>query len=84
MNKAQNRDMGKERRQGSKTPQKTNNNIIKDLVDSEADESPAADMRRMLIIMFNELKRSLKKTYKNNSMNHKRTWIKNLRRYRSN
>jgi hypothetical protein len=37
------------------TLQKTNNNIIEDLVESEADESPVAEIRRMKIRMFKEL-----------------------------
>jgi hypothetical protein len=38
------------------THRKTNNNIIEDLVESEGDESPVADLRRRMIRMFNELK----------------------------
>jgi hypothetical protein len=39
MNKAQNRKMGRKRRQGYKTPQKTNSSIIEDLVESEGENS---------------------------------------------
>jgi hypothetical protein len=63
--------MERKRRQGNRTPQKTNNNKIQDLVESEEDESPISDLRRMMIRMFNELK----KTHKNNPMNSKRTEI---------
>jgi hypothetical protein len=38
------------------TPQKTNKNVIDDLVESEEDESPVAHLRRMMIRMFNDLK----------------------------
>jgi hypothetical protein len=46
-------------------------------VETKEDDSPIADIRRMIRII-NELKRSLKRTYKNNSINSKRTWIKIL------
>jgi succinate dehydrogenase/fumarate reductase flavoprotein subunit len=49
------------------TPQKINNHTIEDLVHSERDESPVAQVRRMMIRMVNELKGA----YKNNSMNPK-------------
>jgi hypothetical protein len=42
------------------TPQKTNNNIIEDVVESEGDASPVAYLRRMMIRMFSELKEELK------------------------
>jgi hypothetical protein len=45
-------------------------------VECNGNESPVADLRRMMIRIFNGLKRSFKKTYKNNSMNPKRTWLK--------
>jgi hypothetical protein len=54
MIRAQNKNMRRKRRQGNTTPQKTDNSII-NLVESEGDESPLADFRRMMI-MFNELK----------------------------
>jgi hypothetical protein len=41
MNKALNGNMGSKRRQENMTPQKPNNNIIEDLVESEGNESPA-------------------------------------------
>jgi hypothetical protein len=62
MSKAQNRNMGRKRRQGNMTPQKTSNNIIEDLVESEGDETPVADLRRIMINMFNELKEEHAKT----------------------
>jgi hypothetical protein len=43
------------------TPQKTNNNMIEDMVETEVEESPIADIRRMLINMFNELKEDIQK-----------------------
>jgi hypothetical protein len=46
--------------------------------------SPGTDIRRMLIRMFSELNKDLKRTQKNNSMNLKRTWKKNSRRQRNN
>jgi hypothetical protein len=63
--------MERKRREGNRTPQKTNNNKIEDLVESEEDESPVSDLRRMMIRMFNKFK----KTQKNNSINSKRTEI---------
>jgi hypothetical protein len=54
-------------------------------VGSEGDESPVAKDRRMMIRMFIGLKRSLRRTYKNNSMNLKRfKKKKNSRRHRNN
>jgi hypothetical protein len=50
--KALNRNMGRQRRQGNITPQKINNDIIEDLVESEGDESPVADFRRIMTRMF--------------------------------
>jgi hypothetical protein len=47
-------------------------------VESERDDSSVADVRRMTIRTFNNFKTSLKRTYKINSMNPKRTWIKKL------
>jgi hypothetical protein len=52
--------MGGKRKQGNMTPQKTDNNIIEDLVKSERDESPVTYFRRTMIRMFNELKEELK------------------------
>jgi hypothetical protein len=37
------------------TPQKANNHTVEDLVDSEREESPVSDVRRMIIRMFEEL-----------------------------
>jgi hypothetical protein len=59
MSKAQNRKMGRKTRRGNTIPQKTNNNIIQDLVECEGDEFPVADLRRM-IRMINELKEEFK------------------------
>jgi hypothetical protein len=53
--------MGEKRRQGNGTPQKADNNTIEDLVESESDESSVADVRRMMIITFNELKDDIQK-----------------------
>jgi hypothetical protein len=47
------------RRQKNMTPQKTSNNTTEDLVESEGDESPVADVKRMMIRMFNELKENI-------------------------
>jgi hypothetical protein len=47
-------------------------------VGSEGDEYPGADLRKMMIQMFHELEEELKEDIENNSMNPKRTWIKNL------
>jgi hypothetical protein len=46
-------------------------------------ESPVAEVRNMIRI-FDKLKEELKKTYKNNSMDPKRTQIKISRKYRNN
>jgi hypothetical protein len=73
--------MGRKRRQGNMTPQKANNNIIEDLMESKVDESPVADLKRMKIRKFNKLEEELKENMKNNSMNIKRKCIlKNSRR----
>jgi hypothetical protein len=48
-------------RQGNMTPQKVNNHTIENLVDSKGDKSPIAEVRRMMIRIFNELKTELKK-----------------------
>jgi hypothetical protein len=57
-------------------------------VDREGEESPFAEVRRMLIKMFNDVKEKLKgdiqNKNKNNSMQPKRTWIKYSRRHRNN
>jgi hypothetical protein len=49
---AQNRNMGRRRRQGNITPQKTNNSI-ENLVENEENEHPVADRSRMMISMSN-------------------------------
>jgi hypothetical protein len=73
MSKTQNRNMERKRRQGSTTPQKINNDIIEDLVESEGDEYPLTDIRKRMIRIFNELKSSLRRTYKNKSKKFNRT-----------
>jgi hypothetical protein len=50
--------MGRKRSQGH--PQKTSNNIKEDMVESEGDESPVTDLRKMMIRMFSKLKEDLK------------------------
>jgi hypothetical protein len=52
--------MGRKRRQENTIPQKINKNRIEDLVESKRDEFPVADLRRMMIRMFIELKEELK------------------------
>jgi hypothetical protein len=39
---------GEKKKQGNRTHQKSNNNKIEDLVESEEDESPVSDLRRMM------------------------------------
>jgi hypothetical protein len=64
--------MGRKRRQGNMTSQ--NNNIIEDLVECEGDESPVADIRRMMFRMLNELKRDKQKQLNEHKENtHKKT-----------
>jgi hypothetical protein len=46
-------------KQGNMMPQKVSNHTIEDLVDSEGDESSVAEVRRMITIMFKELKKDL-------------------------
>jgi hypothetical protein len=60
MGKAQNRNVGRKICQGNTTPQKSINNIIKDLLQSEGNEFPVADTWRMMIRMFNLLNEELK------------------------
>jgi hypothetical protein len=54
MSKAQNRNMWRKRRHGNTSPQKANNTTIEDLMESEEDESPVANVKRMMIRMYNE------------------------------
>jgi hypothetical protein len=56
MSKAQNRNMGRKRSQGTTTPQKANNSIMEILVKSEGNISPVADLRRNLVRNFQKLK----------------------------
>jgi hypothetical protein len=42
----------------------------------EEGKSPVADIRRVMIRLFNELELELKGNIENNSMNPRRTWIK--------
>jgi hypothetical protein len=51
------------------TPQKVNNRTIEDLVDSEGDEYPVGEVRRMMIGMFNELKEDMQKHLKESQEN---------------
>jgi hypothetical protein len=44
MSKTENRNLEIKRSQGNMTPQKTNNNIVEDCVESEGDDSPVADL----------------------------------------
>jgi hypothetical protein len=60
MSKVQNRNMGRKRRQRNKTPQKANNNIIEDLVESKGDKFPVADLKLMMRRKSNELEEELK------------------------
>jgi hypothetical protein len=46
--------MGRKRRQRDKTHQTGNNNIIEDLIESEWDEVPFANLRKLMIRMFND------------------------------
>jgi hypothetical protein len=43
------------------TPQKAHNHTIEDLVGSEGDKSPLAEVRRMMIRMLNKLKEDIQK-----------------------
>jgi hypothetical protein len=53
--------------------QKDKNNIIEDLMESEEDASPVADLKRITIRKFNELEQELKENIQKNSTNFKRT-----------
>jgi hypothetical protein len=75
--------MGRKRRQGYMTPQKTNNNVIKDLMESEGDESPVADIRRMIIRMINELKEKCKEDIQKQFNEYQENMDKKLRRLRN-
>jgi hypothetical protein len=48
--------MWRKRRQENMTSQQANNQRIVDLVDSEREESPGTEVRRMVIRMFKKLK----------------------------
>jgi hypothetical protein len=52
---------GKKRRLRNTTPRKTNDSIIQELVGSEVDESTVANVRRMMIRMFDELEEGIQK-----------------------
>jgi hypothetical protein len=54
MIKAQNGNIGRKRRQWNMT-QQANNNIIEDLMKSKGDESPVADIKRMMMRKFYKL-----------------------------
>jgi hypothetical protein len=62
MSKTQIRYRGKKRRQENRTLQKANNITVENLVESEEEESSVADIRRMMIRMFNEFKEDIQKT----------------------
>jgi hypothetical protein len=76
MCKVQNRNMESKIRQGNMNPQKAHNLTKEDLVNSEGSESPFAQVRRMVIRMFNCFKVELKKNVQNRSLKLKRTWTK--------
>jgi hypothetical protein len=71
--------MGKKRKQGNMSPQKAHNLRIEDLVNSEGDEFPVAEVRRMMIKMFNEFNEEFKEDIQKHSMNPKRTQMKKSR-----
>jgi predicted transcriptional regulator len=60
---AQNRIMGRRRRQINKTPQKMNSSI-EDLVEKEVNEYFVVDLSRMMISMFNEFNKAHKEMLK--------------------
>jgi hypothetical protein len=47
--------MERKRRQGNKTPQKANNNIIVDLMERKGDKFPLSDLKRMMIKKFQQV-----------------------------
>jgi hypothetical protein len=49
------------RKQGNMTPQKVNNHTIKDLMDSEEDETSVSEHMTMMIRMIKEVKEDLQK-----------------------
>jgi hypothetical protein len=51
------------------TPQKANNHTIEYLVESEEDESSVADIKRMMIRMFKELRGYTKTTHESQETN---------------
>jgi hypothetical protein len=61
---AQNANIEK-KKAGNTTPQKANNNVIEDLMESDGNESPVADLRTMMVRIFEELEKNMQK----NSMN---------------
>jgi hypothetical protein len=83
MNKAQNRNIGRKRRQGNMMPQKTNNNK-RIWWKVKGRNPPVADIRRLIIRMFNELKKDLKEIIQKQLNEFKRTQTKNSRRHRNN
>jgi hypothetical protein len=52
--------MGRKRRKGNTNHKMTNKNIIEDLVESEGDEYPVADIRKMMMTM-NRLRKNIGK-----------------------
>jgi hypothetical protein len=61
--------MQNKRRQGNMTPQKDNDHKIGDLVDSEMDDSSVAEVRRMMIKVFNQLKENIHKQFNESQEN---------------
>jgi hypothetical protein len=62
MSKERSRNMGRKRSQGNTTPQEPSNNNNRGCGRSEEDESPFADLRRMMLRMLNELEEEHAKT----------------------
>jgi hypothetical protein len=58
--------------------------MIKDLVESEGDEFPVTDLRKMIIRMYMSLERSLRRICKNNSISREHRLKKKTRRQRNN
>jgi hypothetical protein len=58
--------------------------MIEDLIESEGDGSPVADLRRMIIRMFNVLEEELKENMQKQLNEYIKNMEKNLRRHRNN
>jgi hypothetical protein len=61
MNKSKCRSTQNIKRQGNMTPQKIDNHTTKDLNDSEGDEILSFKLKRIMIIMINEMKKEMYK-----------------------